>query len=94
VLVVTTVVHYEALCALSSSLVAFRIAPRAKLVAVIPAAFFVHALEMFLYGVARPGAARRGRRDTQRPAADRVVGVLHLSRHGELLAAGRATAVT
>jgi len=51
-LVVTTVIHYEALRALSSLLGAFRVAPRAKLIVVILAAFFAHALEMLLYGVA------------------------------------------
>jgi hypothetical protein len=51
-LVLTTVIHYEALRALNVGLPVVRIPARAKLVVVIFAAFLAHAAEIFLYAVA------------------------------------------
>ncbi len=51
-LVVTTVIHYEALGALGSILPELDIPPRAKLIVVIVATFLAHVLEMILYGLA------------------------------------------
>ena len=50
--VLTTILHYEALRALSSALPAMRVPPRAKLLAVIFVAFFAHAVEIVLYAIA------------------------------------------
>ena len=49
--VLTTVIHYEALGTLSRTLPRLRVAPRAKLLVVILATFGTHALQILLYGV-------------------------------------------
>lgn len=51
-LVLTTVIHYEVLRMLTVGLPALDVPARAKLIAVIFAAFFAHALEIVLYAVA------------------------------------------
>jgi len=51
-LVLTTVIHYEALHALSAGLPAIAVPARAKLIVVIFGAFFAHAAEIVLYAVA------------------------------------------
>ena len=51
-LVLTTVIHYEALRVLGSGLPRIDVPARMKLILVILATFFAHALEMLLYGVA------------------------------------------
>lgn len=48
----TTLIHYEALRALSRRLPVLRIASRSKLLVVIFAAFVAHTLEIGVYGVA------------------------------------------
>jgi hypothetical protein len=50
--VLTTVIHYEALRALGSSLSRLDVPARAKLIVVILATFLAHSLEMLLYGFA------------------------------------------
>ncbi len=50
--VLTTVIHYEALRALGSSLSRLDVPARAKLIVVILATFLAHSLEMLLYGIA------------------------------------------
>ena len=50
-LVMATVLHYEVLRVLSFGLPRFAMATRAKLLVVIFAAFFAHAMEILLYGV-------------------------------------------
>ena len=49
--VLTTVIHYEALGTLSRTLPRLRVAPRAKLLVVILATFGTHAVQILLYGV-------------------------------------------
>ena len=49
-LVLTTIIHYEALRLLGSSLPRIDVPARSKLIVVILATFFAHALEMLLYG--------------------------------------------
>lgn len=51
-LVLCTVLHYEALRALSFTLPRLRMPVRAKLVLVILGAFMAHALEVLMYGLA------------------------------------------
>jgi hypothetical protein len=51
-LVLTTVIHYEALAALGAGLPRLEIPARAKLIVVILVTFLAHALEMLLYGLA------------------------------------------
>lgn len=51
-LVVTTIIHYEALRALAAGLPRLRMQPRAKLVVVIVTAFVAHAIEILLYAAA------------------------------------------
>ena len=51
-LVLTTIVHYEVLRALSASLPAFGVPVRAKLIAVIFGTFFAHTAEIVLYALA------------------------------------------
>jgi hypothetical protein len=48
----TTVLHYEVLRSLNTGLPALRVPDRFKLLVVIVAAFFAHAVEMLLYGLA------------------------------------------
>jgi hypothetical protein len=48
----TTVIHYELLRVLSAALATLRIPSRGKLLLVIFATFFAHALEILLYAVA------------------------------------------
>lgn len=50
--VLTTLLHYEALRLLSAALPRLRVAPRARLIAVILGTFAAHALEIALYAVA------------------------------------------
>src|SRR3954471_273633 len=50
--VLTTVIHYEVLRALSAGLPAIRTRSRAKLLLVIFGAFFAHAAEILLYALA------------------------------------------
>jgi hypothetical protein len=50
--VLTTVIHYEALAALSARLPRLGIAPRAKLVLVILGTFGAHTAQILLYGTA------------------------------------------
>lgn len=57
-LALTTLVHFEVLGLLTSRLPALRVPPRTKLIAVIYAAFFAHALEIVLYGAALYGLIR------------------------------------
>jgi hypothetical protein len=56
--VLTTVIHYELLRALSAGLRELRVPSRAKLVLVIFTAFLAHALEILLYAVAIYGLVR------------------------------------
>ena len=49
--VLTTVIHYEALSKLNSGLTSLAIPNRNKLLVVISTAFIAHALEMALYGL-------------------------------------------
>ena len=51
-LLLSTVIHYEALRLLSVVLPHIRIAPRSKLIAVVLTTFAAHATEMLLYAVA------------------------------------------
>lgn len=51
-LALTTLLHYEALRALTTRLPRLVVPPRTKLIAVIFAAFVAHAAEIALYGVA------------------------------------------
>ena len=51
-LVLTTALHYEVLRVLTLSLPDLRVPARVKLIVVIFAAFFAHAVEMLLYGLA------------------------------------------
>jgi hypothetical protein len=51
-IVLSTVVHYEVLRALSAGLPRARVQPRAKLLLVMFAVFAAHAFEIVLYGVA------------------------------------------
>lgn len=51
-LVLTTALHYEVLRVLTLSLPGLRVPARVKLIVVIFAAFFAHAVEMLLYGLA------------------------------------------
>jgi hypothetical protein len=51
-LVLTTAIHYEVLRVLTFSLPGLRVPARVKLIVVIFAAFFAHAVEMLLYGLA------------------------------------------
>jgi len=104
-LALTTVTHYEALSSLNTRLVSLAIPNRSKLLVVISTAFMAHALEMTLYGLtiylltkyfgvgalSGPGAevlvlVVAG------PAADRLVGVVHLHCHGAFLESGRGAA--
>ena len=48
----TTVIHYELLRVLSTALARLQIPPRGKLLLVIFATFFAHALEILLYALA------------------------------------------
>jgi hypothetical protein len=57
-LLFTTLIHYEALRALSVALPKLRIASRAKLIAVIIGAFTAHVAEIVLYAMAMYGLAR------------------------------------
>ena len=50
--VLTTVIHYEALVLMSSALPGLRITPRAKLLLVMLGAFVAHAVEIGIYGLA------------------------------------------
>ncbi|HTQ99504.1 MAG TPA: ion channel [Candidatus Acidoferrum sp.] len=50
-LIATTVLHYEVLGGLNAALPQLRIPNRAKLLVVMFAAFFVHAIEITLYGL-------------------------------------------
>ncbi len=50
-LILTTVIHYEVLRALTLGLPALNIPPRTKLIAVIFVAFTAHALEILLYAL-------------------------------------------
>lgn len=51
-LVLTTVLHYEVLRALTLSLPAIGVPPRSKLIVVIFGTFFTHVAEIFLYALA------------------------------------------
>ena len=51
-LITTTVMHYEVLRLLSSTLAQLRILPRAKVMIVIFVTFSAHAIEILFYGVA------------------------------------------
>jgi Ion channel len=51
-LVLTTIIHYEILTGLSSSLPSFRIPARTKLIIVIFGTFLAHAMEIVLYSAA------------------------------------------
>lgn len=51
-LVLTTVIHYEALRMFTVGLAALRVPGRTKLVVIIVGAFIAHAMEIFLYAVA------------------------------------------
>lgn len=51
-LVVTTVIHYEALSLLNARLPGLKIPSRSKLLVVISVAFLAHAIEIALYGMA------------------------------------------
>ncbi|MEY5098251.1 MAG: hypothetical protein RJA36_970 [Pseudomonadota bacterium] len=59
--VLTTVLHYEALVLMSSALPSLRVAPRAKLLLVILGAFVAHAVEIGIYGLATYSLMRWGR---------------------------------
>ncbi len=56
--VLTTIIHYEALRGLSAVLPALHVASRAKLIVVIFVAFAAHAVEIVLYALAVYGLAR------------------------------------
>jgi len=51
-LVLTAVIHYEALSALNAHLPTLRMPSRAKLLVVISVTFFAHAVEIVAYGIA------------------------------------------
>jgi hypothetical protein len=51
-LVVTTVIHYEALSALNARLPGLKIPSRSKLLVVLSVTFLAHAVEIVLYGMA------------------------------------------
>ena len=75
--VLTTVIHYEALVLMSSALPGLRITPRAKLLLVMLGAFLAHAVEIGIYGVAAYVLMRWGQAGTlggsQIPSLDTVL---------------------
>lgn len=62
--VLTTVIHYEALVLMSSALPELRITPRAKLLLVMLGAFLAHAVEIGIYGLVAYALMRWGRAGT------------------------------
>ncbi len=62
--VLTTVIHYEALVLMSSALPGLRITPRAKLLLVMLGAFVAHAVEIGIYGLAAYSLMRWGQAGT------------------------------
>lgn len=62
--VLTTVIHYEALVLMSSVLPGLRITPRAKLLLVMLGAFVAHAVEIGIYGLSAYYLMRWGQAGT------------------------------